>query len=47
MGEVMAELTRPTTMSSAPAIPALTSSKGAKGVRIGTSREEVALKAET
>lgn len=43
---MIAELSRPTTMRRPPAIPAVVSEKGEKGVRMGTRREEVALKAE-
>ena len=46
MGDVIAELTSPTTISNAPAIPALVSENGVNGVRIGTSREDVALNAD-
>lgn len=45
-GLVIAELSRPIRMSRPPAIPAVVSVKGGYGVRIGTSREEVELKAE-
>lgn len=45
-GLVIAALRRPRRISRPPAIPAVVSVKGRKGVRMGTRREEVALKAE-